>query len=169
MSDMNMHMKRGSHIVQGAMDQINVIAKAAADEDKAGKWGVDGWIRTIHDLIDVQIRTYAAVVQAAVAGPWWNEPTDQPPQPSEPITVTPTQYARILGATKFRRVGVPGTVIPDYALDLQPDVLPAGATEFRIGLKDYQYVGANYRGTVTLTRAGAPGQPETTKEVTVGL
>ncbi len=50
------------------------------------------------------------------------------------------------------RVGLPTDKLPIHLLKL-PKVLPANAASFRIGLKDYNYIGANYRGQLVLKRA----------------
>ena len=38
-------------------------------QDDAGKWGIDGWVRLIHNLLDLQVRTYAGAVQSRACRP----------------------------------------------------------------------------------------------------
>jgi hypothetical protein len=149
--------------------QLNVIADAAAAEDKAGKWGLDGWIRTIHNLVDLQVRTYAAILQTSIAGAWWKKLFFGEPWPSEQIPVDPQPFARDLRADTFRRLALPKRTIPPALIGFRPEYLPPGATHFRMYVKDYRYIGSNYTGDVYLTsRATTP--PVTEKiTVTVGL
>ena len=62
-------LQRPASVARGYVDQINAIAQDAARRDNAGKWGIDGWVRLIHNLLDLQMRTYAGAVQVALAGP----------------------------------------------------------------------------------------------------
>jgi hypothetical protein len=100
MSDRKVKIQQQADMMRGLGDQLGTIVKNAADEDRAGTWGLNGWIRTIHDLIDFSVRAYAAVLQAAVSGPFWAEQPDEP-LPSEPITVGSTNYPRALKAAGF--------------------------------------------------------------------
>ena len=155
-------------MMHGYMSEINTIAKNASVEDKVGRWGLDPWIRIFHDLVDLQVRTGAAVMRGALAGPWWLQPTSETLDP-EPVTVPREDYPRIVSASAFVRIGLPETVIPAASLDLEPNILPEGDTQIEILLKDYQFVGANYRGTIFLRNADDPtAQPQEVK-VTVGL
>ncbi len=163
-------MQRTANAMRGALREFSTITENASKTDKAGDWGLDAWIRVIHELVDLQVRTSAAVVQAALSGPWWTEPVDYEPQPSDPVGVDATNYPRTLqAASAFVRIGLPQMVIPAHSIGFDPEVLPARATEFRVVLKDYRYVGANYRGTVRLTPAADPKATPHDKEVTVGL
>jgi hypothetical protein len=149
--------------------QLDVIADAAAAEDKAGKWGLDGWIRTIHNLVDLQVRAYAAILQTSLAGTWWKKLFFGEPWPSEPIPVDPQPFARDLRADTFRRIALPKRTIPPSLIGFRPEYLPPGATQFRMYVKDYRYVGSNYTGDVYLT-SRATTLPVTKKiTVTVGL
>ncbi len=151
-------------------EEVKTITENASRTDKAGDWGLDGWIRTIHELVDLQVRTGAAVLQVALAGPWWTEPLDEEPQPSVPIIVEPKDYPRTLqAASAFVRIGLPQTTIPAHSIGFEPEVLPARATEFRVVLKDYRFVGANYKGKVRLTPASDPKAAPSEEEVIVGL
>ncbi|WP_102141761.1 hypothetical protein [Mycobacterium hubeiense] len=161
--------KQTNKFLQGYLDEINQITQNASDIDKAGKWGVDGWIVTIHDLFDLQVRTFATVLRAGIAGPWWAA-TESPDAPIEtdPITVEQTNYPRKLNASTFKRVGLPTMTIPPYSLGFEPEILPAGFTEYRIVLKDDRFLGANYKGTVFLTATSGTAEPDQ-MEVVVGL
>ena len=149
--------------------QLNVIADAAAAEDKAGKWGLDGWIRTIHNLVDLQVRTYAALLQTSLDGVWWKKLFFGEPLPSERIPIDAKPYDRDLRAGTFTRLALPKRTIPPSLIGFRPPYLPAGATYFRIYLKDYRRIGSNYTGDVFWTsRATTP--PVSDKiTVTVGL
>ncbi len=155
-------------MMRGYMDEITTIVDNASVEDKEGRWGLDPWIRIVHDLVDLQVRTTAAVIQGALAGPWWATPVNDELEP-ESVPVPPAKFPRIVSASPFKRVGQPKTVIPPASLDLEPDVLPAGATKVQILLKDYRFVGANYKGQIRLTNANDPKAEPQTVEVTVGL
>jgi hypothetical protein len=133
---------------------VNVIAEDAAYEDKAGTWGLNGWIRTIHNLIDLQVRTYAALLKYGVGNLEHLVYHDDTPRPSEWIIVDPVDFDRALTASVFTRSGLPGQTVAPTDIGFQPAVLPARATKFRIYLKDERYTGANYCGAVTLTNRG---------------
>jgi hypothetical protein len=168
MTGRNMKIAQHADTMRVLGDQLSTIVKNATDEDKAGTWGLNGWIRTIHDLIDLSFRTSAAMLQAAVSGPFWADQPDEP-LPSEPITVAAANYPRALAAVGFERVGLPQAKLPDYCVGFQPPVLPAGKTDFRIVLRDLRFVGANYTGKVILTSTTDAGATREEKRVTVGL
>lgn len=165
-----MRMRRTAHVMRGALSEFSTITRTASNTDKASDWGLDAWVRIIHELVDLQVRTGAAVLQAAMSGPWWTEGPDEHPEPSEPVRVKSKPYPRTLEAvSEFVRVGLPQTKIPASSIGFVPAELPAGATSFQVVLKDYRFVGANYEGTVRLTKTTAPtGKPED-MPVTVGL
>lgn len=169
----NTPLQRPAAVARGFLDGINAVARDAANQNDAGTLGMDGWIRTGHQLIDVGIKAYAAFLQAAIAGPWWAaaEPSGEP-SPSEPVPVAARAYPRRFTIVEpFARVGIPRQRIPNQAIRFEPDVLPIGATQFRIALKNYDYVGANYRAKIALSPAGSASgaQPEKPIEVIVGL
>jgi hypothetical protein len=168
MSGRSMKIQQQADMMRGVRDQLTTIVKKAADEDKVGTWGMTGWSRLIYDLIDLSVRTYASILQSAVSGPFWAEQPNEP-LPSPPITVKSKSYPRGLKAAGFERVGLPAVKIPDYCIGFQPSVLPAGKTDFRIVLRDYRFVGANYTGRVILTSLTDVGAERDEKEVTVGL
>jgi hypothetical protein len=149
--------------------QLNVIADAAAAEDKAGKWGLDGWIRTIHNLVDLQVRTYAAILQTSIGSSWWKKLLFGEPRPSEPIKVDPQPFARDLRADTVRRLALPKRTIPSSLIGFRPEYLPAGATQFQMYVKDYRYIGSNYTGDVILTSRYTTPPVIEKKTVTVGL
>jgi hypothetical protein len=150
-------------------NQLRAIVAQAAHEDKAGTWGLDGWIRTIHNLIDLQVRTYAAVLQSGISGPCWSGSPVSRPLPSEDITVAPKDYPRDLTASDFARLGIPHAKLPAFCIGFEPEFLPAGETRFRVFLRDYRYVGANYTGKITLTSRTRQAAESETKTVIVGL
>ena len=159
---------RHAAVARGAIQQIRAITTEAAADNDAGTLGVDGWIRTAHRLIDLQVRTFGGLLQASLAGPWWAQPQSGEPPPSGPIEVeTKPRYRRNISiAAPFTRVGLPWVKIPNDVIQFIPDVLDAGKNSFQIALKNYDYVGANYTGRVRLS---ARGQKDEVFPVTVGL
>jgi hypothetical protein len=155
--------------VLALLNELNIIADAAAAEDKAGKWGLDGWIRTIHNLVDLQVRTYAAILQTSFGSSWWKKLFFGEPWPSEPINVDATPYARDLRAGTFSRLALPKRTIPPSLIGFRPAYLPAGATQFRMYVKDYRCVGSNYTGDVFLTSRYTTPPVSEKITVTVGL
>jgi len=152
-------------MVRALLYQLNVIADAAAAEDKAGKWGLDGWIRTIHNLVDLQVRSYAAIMQTSIGSTWWKKLLFGEPRPSEPIKVEPEPFVRDLRAGTFRRLALPKRTIPPSLIGFRPEYLPAGATQFQMYVKDYRYIGSNYTGDVFLTSRYTT--PPVSKKITV--
>ncbi len=171
MSAPRAQLQRQAGFTRGYFDQINAIAQDAARQDDAGRWGIDGWIRLIHNLLDLQVRTYAAAVQAALAGPsWWLRPTSTRPAPADPVDVPQRDYPRSVSiVAPFERIGRSDIRVPPGALLFEPPVLAAGDTSMRIVLTDDRFVGANYTGTIRLRRADGAGRESETMTVTVGL
>lgn len=171
MSAPKTQLHRPAGFTREYFDQINAIAQDAARRDDAGRWGIDGWVRLIHNLLDLQVRTYAAGVQAVLAGPaWWLQPTSTQPIPPDPIDVPARPYPRSLSvAQPFERVGRKDVRLPLGALTFLPPIVGAGEASFRVVLTDDRFVGANYTGTVRLRRADGAGQDSETVTVTVGL
>ena len=93
------------------------------------------------------------------------------PLPSEIVDVkTATSYPRQIEVVgPFVRVGLPKVTIPPWAIEFQPSFLPAGITQFRLVLRDYRYVGANYTGTIRLSTQAVANIVPDEKVVTVGL
>ncbi|WP_319430815.1 hypothetical protein [Mycobacterium sp. RTGN5] len=164
-------LQRPASVVRGYYDQINEIAQDAARRDDAGKWGIDGWVRLIHNLLDLNMRTYAGAVQVALAGPsWWLQPTSTKPIPPDPIDVPDRPYLRAVSVVQpFERIGRPDVRIPLQALTFEPALLAPGAKQVQIILTDDRYTGANYTGALRLRRADGAGQDSETVTVTVGL
>jgi hypothetical protein len=162
-------LQEQADIARALLYQLNVIADAAADEDKAGKWGLDGWIRTIHNLVDLQVRTYAAILQTSIGSSWWKRLLFGEPRPSEPIKVDPQPFARDLRADTFSRLALSKRTIPPALIGFRPEYLPAGATQFQMYVKDYRYIGSNYTGDVILTSRYTTPPVSEKKTVTVGL
>ncbi|GAY14940.1 hypothetical protein [Mycobacterium sp. shizuoka-1] len=165
-------LQRPASVIRGYFDQINEIAQDAARRDDAGRWGIDGWVRLIHNLLDLNMRTYAGAVQVALAGPsWWLQPTSTQPIPPDPIEVpTAKPYPRSVSIVKpFERIGRPEIRIPLQALSLQPAILAPGQTSVQIVLTDDRFTGANYTGALRLRRADGGGQDTEMVTVTVGL
>ena len=164
-------LQKPAGVIRGYFDQINEIAQDAARTDDAGRWGIDGWVRLIHNLLDLQMRTYAGAVQVALAGPsWWLEPTSTKPLPPDPIEVARRPYPRSVSIVQpFERVGRPDIRIPLQALTFEPPILGPEQTSIQITLTDDRFTGANYTGTLRLRRADGAGQDTEAVTVTVGL
>jgi hypothetical protein len=172
MTGRNTPQQRPAAVAQGLFEGAKAVARDAAQQNDAGTLGMDGLIRNGHRLIDLGVKAYAAFLQAAIAGPWWAASPSGEPLPSDPIPVTAQPYPRSFAIVEpFARVGIPQMRIPNQAIRFEPDVLPIGATQFRIALKNYDFIGANYRGKVALRPAGSAtgAQAETPIEVIVGL
>lgn len=164
-------LQKSAGVIRGYFDQINEIAQDAARADDAGRWGIDGWVRLIHNLLDLQMRTYAGAVQVALAGPsWWLEPTSTRPLDPDPIVVAKRPYPRAVSIVKpFERIGRPDIRIPLQAITFQTPLLEPDQTEIQITLTDDRFTGANYTGSLRLRRADGAGQDSETVTVTVGL
>jgi hypothetical protein len=164
-------LQRPAGVARGYLDQINAIAQDAARTDDAGKWGIDGWVRLIHNLLDLNMRTYAGAVQVALAGPqWWLQPVSTQPIPPDPIDVPKRDYPRSVSISEpFTRVGRPDIRIPLQALAFQQPIVGPGQTSVQLLLTDDRFTGANYTGTLRLRRADGGGQDSETVTVTVGL
>lgn len=159
--------REASNNVSTAASGVSAAAATASETDKAGKWGIDGWIRVFHDLIDLQIRVFANVLQTGISGPWWLSTTDELAAP-EPVEVpNPQPYPRAVTLSEFTRLGYPNVKIQPAGLSVEP-LLPANAKQLVITLRDERFIGSNYKGTITLTNP-ATGAPEVPFEVTVGL
>ncbi len=164
-------LQRPAGVARGYLNQINAIAQDAARRDDDGQWGIDGWVRLIHNLLDLNMRTYAGAVQVALAGPsWWLQPASTKPIPPDPVDVPSRPYVRSVSiAEPFTRVGRPDIRIPLQALSFQPPILGPGQTTIQLVLTDARFTGANYRGTLRLRRADGAGQDSQAVAVTVGL
>jgi hypothetical protein len=149
-----------------------IWVKAGEQSDSADGLGMDGRIALVHGLIDLWAKSTAILIQILVKGPgsFPGTPEATEPLPSEIIEVSATSYPRQIEAEgPFVRVGLPKVKIPPYCIGFQPSFLPAGITQFRLVLKDYRYVGANYTGKIKLsTQSLANIVPDETV-VTVGL
>ncbi|KAA0105155.1 hypothetical protein [Mycolicibacterium sp. P1-5] len=164
-------LQRPASVFRGYFDQINEIAQDAGRRDDAGRWGTDGWVRLFHNLLDLNMRTYAGAVQVALAGPqWWLQPVSTQPIPPDPIDVAARSYPRSVSIFKaFERIGRPDVRIPLQALHFEPTILGARETAIQIALTDARFTGANYTGQLRLRRADGAGQDSETVTVTVGL
>lgn len=162
---------------QLAGDSNKLWVAAAEQSDTLLGLGIDDRIKLGHNLVDLWVKTYIALLQAWLGGPSGGSGSSMAsePLPSETIEVAPRNYQRqIVADGPFVRVGLPKITIPKSAIGFAPAVLPAGITQFRIVLKDYRFIGANYTGSVTLTSGTTTGLSPTDlvpdqKVVTVGL
>ncbi|CAN5607464.1 hypothetical protein BH09ACT7_BH09ACT7_56880 [soil metagenome] len=171
----SVNLSQQTGVFQSLISELGTIIDDAADEDHAGTWGLDGWIRTIHNLIDLQIRTYAAVAQLSISGPAILTAANSPAADDvcEYFDVDAVNYDRRYEVIdSFKRVGKPDVVVPKDKIQFEPQVLGAGVKRFSITVEDFAYAGFNFTGSVgfcALTApAGAPceGPP---LSITVGL
>jgi hypothetical protein len=127
----------------------------------------------VHALVDLWAKGWAAAIQAVIKAPalWPGTPESTNPLPSEVVDVkSATTYPRQIEAVgPFTRVGLPAVTIPPWAIGFEPSFLPAGLTQFRIILKDYRYIGANYTGTIKLSTQSLANIAPDERVVVVGL
>ena len=154
---------------QALLHELKTIIDQCTDEDKAGKWGVNGWVRTIHDLIDLQVRTAAFYWKAGVSGPCFADFGEGEPWPSERIYVTPVDAERTIAADDFTRLGLGSASLSSDKIGFRPERLSAGADHFEVYIKDECFIGSNYRGKVVLSRCDGANIAPDTIQVTVGL
>lgn len=141
---------RHAAILRELIDQAGDMTLHAAEQADADDFGIDARISTAHKFVDLEVKGHVKLLENLISGPWVGVSTE--PLPSEPITVNAAAYPRkIEAAGDFVRIGLRNFKLPASAITFLPQVLPANATEFRIALKDYRYIGSNYRGSVKLT------------------
>ena len=143
--------QRHAAVLRELMDQAGDLTVYAAERADADNFGIDARISTAHKFVDLEVKGHVKLLENLIGGPWVG-PVSIEPLPSEPITVEAAGYPRKIEPDgDFTRVGIRGFILPASAIRFLPAVLPANATEFRIALKDYRYIGSNYRGKVKLT------------------
>ena len=179
MNHVNNILQRHTNHVMDVLDRITEVSEAAEDVDEAGRWGVDGWIQLIHDLIDMQIRYAASITESVIEGPFWGG--GRAPFESDLLRARrATTYERRFEINdRFSAVGKRGIEIPEDLLEFDPPTLPAGEVWFRVRLKTDEpqrtavYYGANYVGRIEFLPVDGreipplmQGQPQT---FTIGL
>ncbi|ULE33793.1 hypothetical protein [Mycobacterium sp. IDR2000157661] len=163
-------LQQQADMVREILNRVDTISRNAAQQDDNGEWGLDGWIRVGHDLLDLQMRLYASIVQAVIAGPaMWLTPPASDPRPSEKVTVEAKQYPRKIELVCLRRVGQPSVAVPPTSIMFNPPVLQPKETLFEIVLTDDRFVGANYTGQVRLINTTDPTAKAPVQDITVGL
>jgi hypothetical protein len=126
--------------------EMTVAAAKCADADD---FGIDARISTAHKFVDTEIKGHAKLLETLIKGPLVPVVSGTP-EDSDPIYVKAESYDRTIEARDpWVRVGIPTEKLPAHLIKV-PNVLPANASSFRIGLKDYNYIGANYRGQLVL-------------------
>ncbi len=138
-----------------AVAQARLVARDAVAQIDAGTYGCEAWGRSMLTLFDVVARgsatQFKTVTSHACCGTWSTKETCGMGL-SDPIFVAADDdfSRRLTIAVAFTQVG--GQVsIPNNLIGFEPPVLTAGATSFSLYLRDAQYIGASYRGTVRLT------------------
>jgi hypothetical protein len=129
--------------------EMTVEAAKRADADD---FGIDARISTAHEFVDTEIKGHAKLLETLIKGPLVpivsNIPLD-----SDPIYITPVPYDRTVEAkAPWVRIGLNTEILPVNVIKV-PAVVPANSGSFKIGLKDYNYIGANYRGDLVLKKA----------------
>ena len=166
-------MQTQSALGQELIDKAATLwTEAAKQSDSADGLGVDGRIALVHGLVDLWAKGWAAAIQTLIKAPgFWPTPGPTDPLPSEVVDVkSATTYPRQIEAVgPFTRVGLPAMTIPPWAIGFEPSFLPAGLTQFRIVLKDYRYIGANYTGTIKLSTQSLANIAPDERVVVVGL
>ncbi len=150
-----------------AVAQAQLAAQDAVAQINAGTYGYQAWGRSLLTLFDIVARGSATHFQTAISQACCGTPPpEETPscgmEPSDPISVpADNDFSRQLSvAEPFTRVGgqvsIPNNLIgfrcPPTAPPQDPAVLAAGATSFAVYLRDVQYIGASYTGTVRLSR-----------------
>lgn len=167
---------------RNALSQIRTISRVAEATDEAGGWGVDGWIKVIHGLLDLQIRYAAFLTESTLSGPWWLKRFGSGTYEADYLqAASAAPYPRRFTVVRsFTRVGSTGDVIPDPLIEFDPEILPPGEVRFLVRLRDeteypdaVSYLGANYVGTICVVPAGsdslAASPLEEPQTFTVGL
>ena len=147
--------------------EMTVEAAKLADADD---FGIDARISAAHKFVDMEIKGHAKLLETLIKGPLVPVVSGTP-MDSDPISVAPVPYPRSIEAiAPWRRVAYPQIDLPVHLIKLPP-VLPANVGQFRIGVKDYNYIGSNYRGTLRLrpTSTAMAAQAPLDITVTAGL
>lgn len=157
-------------MTQGYIEQAaDLLVKASEQSDTATGLGIDDRIKLGHSLVDLWVKSYAALLQGWISGPYFGTGQAATPLPSENVQVPAQKYAREISAKGgFVRVGISGITIPKSSIAFDPPILPPGTGMFRVVLKDYNFTGANYTGTIVLTSTTTTVAPEE-RVITVGL
>jgi hypothetical protein len=146
--------------------------EAGEKSDSADRLGIDDGIALVHDLIDLSLQGWAALVECVIKGPGSLLATSQATEPlaSEEVEVnreTVPRQIEVVGS--LERVGMPKVTIPGWCIGFKPSFLPAGVTKLQLVLKDYSFVGHNYTGKIRLSADASANIPPFEKVVTVGL
>lgn len=171
MTVQNTLLQQQAEMVHGILNRVDEISRNAAVQDDSGRWGLDGWIRTMHDLIDLQIRSYAMVVQAAIVGPSvWLRPPAGDPRPSEKVPLGRPTGSCTAEIVEVTQVGRPGVAVSKSIIGVRPVVADLAPNEAHVEVyfTDDRFVGANYAVKLRLINTADPSV-EGLKEVIVGL
>jgi len=148
---------------------MGVDAAGKADREKLG---INKRIKYWHRFVDLEVKGHAELLETLIGGPWI---TPGPFDVFDTIYIRPVDYAREVQVKEdFVRVRRPLLILPWQKLSPVPRIIPSGVRKFRLYLTDLSFIGANYRGRITLQATpeavanGAPAAP-TTKIVTAGL
>ena len=151
-----------------AFDMGVDAAEEADDED----FGIDKRLKVWHRFVDLEVKGHAEMLETLIGGPWINSGAFDD---FDTIVIPPVNYAReVFLYDDFLRVRRPVLVLDKTKLSAVPKIIPSGVRRFRLYLTDLSFIGANYRGKITLKATpeaianGAPAAP-TTQIVTAGL
>ena len=148
---------------------MGVEAAGLADKETLG---ADDRIKYWHRFVDLEVKGHAELLETLIGGPWINP---APFDVFDTIYIDPVNYAReVFLNENFVRVRRPLLVLDKTKLSAVPKVIPSGVRKFKLYLTDLSFIGANYRGRITLQATpeavanGAPAAP-TMQVVTAGL
>ena len=160
MTDSRDAIRQFTATTDAAVAQARLVAQYAVAQIDAGTYGCEAWGRSMVQLFDIVARGSATHVQTAVSHGCCGTTSSGSSEgqcgmePCDPIAVQAVDddYSRQLSVTvPLTRVGAQVSIPPNM-IGFQPAVLAAGATSFAVYLRDVQYIGASYTGTVRLTR-----------------
>lgn len=167
-----------------AVGQAQQVAQQTVEQIDAGTFGCEAWCQSLLKFFNIVAQGSATHFQTAISQQCCGSSSPEDPtqgcgmQPSDKIFVDPdNEFSRQLSvAVPFSRVGgqvtIPTNLIGFEAAGAQGgSVLPPGETSFQIYLRDPQYIGLSYTGTVRLTRitSSAASARSVDKVVTVEL
>jgi hypothetical protein len=171
-SDPNLRFEKFSQQLKTHISTAFAMGVDAAKKADKEKLGINDRIKVGHRFVDLEVKGHAELLETLISGPWFNTGSFDV---FDTIYIDPVNYAReVLLKEDFIRVRRPLLILPKEKLSAVPRIIPSGVRKFRLYLTDLSFIGANYRGRITLQATpeaianGAPAAP-TKKVVTAGL
>jgi hypothetical protein len=126
--------------------QMGVDSAKKAD---AENFGIDDRIKVAHQFVDLEVKGHAEMLETLIGGPLVSP---VPLEDFDTIDVKPEDYEREVVITDdFVRVGgAAPSILKCDKLVAVPKIIPKNVTQFRLYLTDLSFIGANYRGLMTL-------------------